>query len=123
MNTTPTLSCGHLPSPHGPHTTGTAHLADGREVCWECADNMQREDLKERKPVCAYVSIDGKRITTWSGGILMKVTHSATCKLTRVSFTHDRRSYRSIHARDVHGALWYGRGSAGVLIRMRPVKG
>ena len=29
--------CGHEPSSHGDHTTGTARLHDGREICWDCA--------------------------------------------------------------------------------------
>lgn len=31
------LDCGHKPSPHGEHTTGTAHTTDGKVICWECA--------------------------------------------------------------------------------------
>jgi hypothetical protein len=35
-NDTRILVCGHPPSPHSEHTTGTAHYGD-REICWECA--------------------------------------------------------------------------------------
>jgi hypothetical protein len=31
-----TLDCGHVPSAHGEHTTGTAHTHDGKEICWDC---------------------------------------------------------------------------------------
>lgn len=104
--------------------TGYARVNDGKDlVCYACADAMQREDLRDRsKPFCAYVASDGASITTWTGGKLMSVVESRPCRLTRMSFTHDRNSYRSIRARDVHGGEWVGRGSAGIVIKLRPVK-
>lgn len=117
------LSCGHHPSPHSYTTTGTAHLPDGQEVCWKCADAMQREDLKDRsKPFVAYVSSDGKTITSWTGGHLMRVTRSTRCTLTRQSWVHGK-AYSSIRATDCHGGKWYGRGSPGIAISLRPCKG
>lgn len=53
----------------------------------------------------------------------MDVIDRRPCKLTRLSFTHDRNGYVSIHAVDKHGGHWVGRGSDGIAIRMRPVKG
>ena len=118
------LSCGHHPSPHHVFTTGTAHLPDEREVCYACADEMRREEMKDRtRPFTAYVSGDGLSITSWSGGNLMRVIQSWPCKLSRQSFTHSRDSYRSIRAVDCHGGKWYGRGSAGIAITLRPCKG
>ena len=79
------------------------------------------EDLKDRgRPFWAYLS--GDKVTTWTGGKLMTVTRSNRCQLTRQSFAHDSRSYRSIHAVDIHGGHWAGRGSDGIAIRLRPVK-
>lgn len=96
--------------------SGYAVLPDGTHICYACADAMQRDELLDRsKSFLAYVSCDGKQITTWTGGKLMDVTQSWPCKLSRISFTHDSRSYRCIRARDVHGAMWYGRGSAGTI--------
>lgn len=105
--------------------SGYAVCDDGKHlVCYTCADKRQVEGLKDRsKPFSAYVSGDGKRITTWTGGTLMTVTQSWPCQLIRASFTHSKSSYKCIRARDVHGALWYGRGSAGVRINLRPCKG
>lgn len=117
------LSCGHHPSPHSPATTGTAHMPDGREICWSCADEMQREELKDRsRPFVGYVSGDGLGITSWSGGNLMRVTRSVPCTLTRRSWIHGK-AYSSIRATDCHGGRWYGRGSPGVAITLRPCKG
>lgn len=104
--------------------SGYACLASGGVVCYSCADALQRDELKDHsKPFGAYVSSDGQTITTWTGGRLMDVVRSQPCALTRASYTHDSRSYRSIRARDVHGNLWHGRGSAGVCITLRPMKG
>ncbi len=62
-------------------------------------------------------------VVIWTGGKLMTVVSSRPCKLTRQSFTHDRRSYRSVRARDIHGGEWIGRGSDGICIKLRPVGG
>jgi hypothetical protein len=76
-----TLSCGHAPSPHGEHTTGTAWLPQDPptppiEVCWDCADEHVRSQMRLGAPVGAYLSGDGKTIQTWSGGKLADVTES-----------------------------------------------
>lgn len=71
---------------------------------------------------CAYLSEDGQRVTTWSGGTLGTVVASKPCKLTRRSWTHSADEYRSWTVRDVHGAYWYGRGSPGISIRLRAQK-
>lgn len=103
--------------------SGYAITASGEKICYSCADKAQREELKDRsKPFCAYVSGDGKLITSWTGGELMKVTQSWPCQLTRSSNWHDSKSYRSIRATDCHGRKWYGRGSAGVCITLRAAK-
>jgi len=102
--------------------SGYAILPNKRRICYACADKRQIEALKDRsRPFVAYV---GKgTITTWTGGKLMTITRSVPCQLTRQSWTHERNSYRSIRAVDVHGAHWAGRGSEGIAIKLRPVKG
>jgi len=105
-------------------SSGYAVLPDGRKICYACADKQQIEELQDRsKPFGAYVSGDGQTITSWTGGRLMDVTQSWPCTLTRRSNWHSSKSYRSFRARDVHGKLWYGRGSAGVCITLRPMNG
>lgn len=128
-NTIETLDCGHAESEHSEITRGYAVLPDGRKICYDCATKRQIEDLKDRsKPFCAYVSLVSKdswlgyKITTWTGGELMRVMSAKPCKLTRQSFTHDRGNFMSIHAVDVHGGHWAGRGSEGIVIKLRPVK-
>jgi hypothetical protein len=72
------LSCGHPPSPHDTHTTGTALVPqpDGTAlvVCWSCADEHSRGLMRLGEAVVGYLSDDGRRITTWSGGKLADVT-------------------------------------------------
>ncbi len=102
---------------------GYATLPNGRKICYPCADAIARDEIKPHdKQFYGYVSSDGKSITTWSGGKLGTVIASRPCKLTRQSFTHSPKSYRSIRMRDESGNDWSGRGSPGIVIKMRPVK-
>ncbi len=115
--------CGNTFPIKGVTSPGYAVTRDEKKICYDCATKRDILELKDRsKPFCAYVSSDSKTITNWPGRQLMTVTHSEPCKLTRQSFTHDRKSYRSIWAKDVHGGMWYGRGSASILIKLRPIK-
>jgi len=109
------------PTPEG-CGTGYSIYDEKHLVCYSCADAREREAIKERKPYFAYLSGDGLRVTTWTGGKLMDVVRSRPCTLTRPSWTHDRKSYKSVSAVDVHGGKWHGRGSAGICIKMRPSK-
>lgn len=103
--------------------TGYADFDDGSRVCYPCADKRQVADLKDRsKPFSAYVG-ENNTVTTWTGGKLMTITRAWPCQLTRQSFMHSASGYLSIHAVDVHGGHWAGRGSAGMAIKLRPVKG
>jgi hypothetical protein len=105
-----TLDCGHQPSPHSEHTTGTAHTTDGREICWTCADAEQREQLRTADTFTAYLTpvltaeghTKGHALTTWTGGHLATVT-VLTCGRHNIG----GQLYR-FRAVDVHGAQWYG---------------
>lgn len=116
--------CGCVFSqPPNTGAAGYAVMPDGTRICYPCSDKLEIEALKDRsKPFSAYVG-KGNEITTWTGGHLMKITRAWPCKLTRPSFTHDRRGYMTIHAVDVHGGHWAGRGSEGIAIILRPCKG
>lgn len=97
------LACGHAPSPHGEHTTGTAHMPDRREVCWECADAHQRERMRTESEIVAYLNTDGSQVTTWSGGTLGTVTRRVT---RRVGFHGSTRHYLTVC--DTDGRMWHG---------------
>lgn len=104
--------------------SGYAVLPSGEKICYPCADKREIEALRDRsKPFVAYVGSCGNRITTWTGGKLMDITEARRCRLSRQSFTHSDSTYFSIHAVDVHGGHWAGRGSSGIAIKLRPVKG
>jgi len=111
------LDCGHPASDHGPHTTGTAHTPDGREICWECANKEERESLRTGNTYMAYLSGDGKALTTWTGGHLARVT-----RLWAVPNNFAGRLLR-FRAVDVHGAEWYGTSPGrGMYARMHRAK-
>ena len=113
----------HLPNPGERCSTGYARGAADELICYPCADNLQRAAMLDRShPVGAYIASDGRAVTTWTGGILGRVSYWTRCELTRRSRMHGTH-YRSIHVIDVHGAHWHGRGSPGLAVSLRPCKG
>jgi hypothetical protein len=115
---------GEIVEPKESGPAGYAITPDGSTICYGCADKRTIAELKDRtRPMGAYLSSDGARATTWTGGTLGAVVWSRPCRLTRLSFTHSKSSFRSVNVRDVHGGMWYGRGSPGVCITLRPMKG
>jgi hypothetical protein len=94
------LDCGHEPSPHGEHTTGTAHTQDGREICWDCANTEQREDLKTAPRFMAYTSQDWKSVTDWTGRLLGSIRWKTSA---RNAFCGTLYHLRVV---DVHGQRW-----------------
>jgi hypothetical protein len=104
-------------------STNYARDSQGNFYSNEGVHQREVKDLLDRtRSFTAYLSSDGLRITGWKGNTLMNIVSSSSCKLTRSSFLHSRHSYMSVRAVDVHGKHWYGRGSAGVVITMRPYK-
>jgi hypothetical protein len=107
--------CGEL--------VGTKYaIAEGREICYACADRIEREELKNRgRPFIGYLEQEDARplgrITTWTGGLLM----NANVHRIRSGFGGEQWV---IQATDVHGKRWYGRnGGPGLYCRLRPVSG
>lgn len=117
MMTTQTelLDCGHMPTIPGHCGTGVALRADGRTCCYVCADMYQAAAIASAEPgdrTTAYVSSDGRSITSWSGGRLMG----------RVTFgkVHPwSQEVRYLTAVDGLGRTWSGTGSAGMLCSLR----
>jgi len=104
-------------------TTNYAMDSEGRVYSDLGAFQADARALAERKgPFVGYVGARGD-LTTWKGQVLAQAWHSCACKLTRTSFMHSARSYRSYWFRAPDGGLWYGRGSVGLSIKVRPVKG
>lgn len=117
------LDCGHNPSPPegGTGAAGYARTQTGRTVCYPCATEHAREQMRAAalagQPFAAYLSSDGRRITTWTDATLAHVTaewHSLA--FGHVEITH-------VCATDPHGRRWYGKGSGrGMFLTIRPTK-
>lgn len=95
-----TLDCGHPPTDSPGLGTGYARTEEGKRICYACADDRQREEMRTANTVVAYVSTDGKRVITWSGGSLGTIT----------AMWDGRNHRRYVHVTDVHGAMWHGSG-------------
>lgn len=110
------LSCGHTSTSNGIAAGYACIGADDRKICYACADDMQRKEVETAPKVYAYVASDGGTITTWTGGILMRV-------LTMYRRGMPKHTY-SVWARDPHGQLWYGIGGGrGMYVGLRRSKG
>ena len=120
--TTTTLDCGHSPSPVANNTSrinGIAHTPDGKRVCYDCADTLQRAEVlsDDTHPFMAYLS-KGK-LTTWTGGDLgLKIIDRTNYRVRQFSYIsgYDRTW---IKAQDTRGRIWTGRnGGDGLCIRL-----
>ena len=111
MNTATMLECGHPPTPDAGCGTGYAQMgSDGPRMCYACADAAQLAEITNAQPgarFTGYLSIDGTRWTTWTGGQLGTVVHSG-----KMHPWSRERYYVTV--RDVAGHLWSGTGSPGM---------
>jgi hypothetical protein len=114
------LDCGHPIGEHSYFTSGYAVTPDKRRICYTCADNSEREALRDTsKPCFAYLSGDGRKITTWTGGELMRVERETDWQI----FGSRRNRGSCVTARDCHGKRWHGRGAGrSMCIKMRASK-
>lgn len=134
MPDTKIADCGHEYASEG-IGTGYARLRsetdtpDGKTlpkdatVCYPCADAMQIAELADgRTSVYAYLSTDGKKVTTWTGGTLMSVKWLSDADI-RYTPTGGRHERFYLDAKDVHGKVWHGIGPGrGMYVRMRLAK-
>ena len=114
------LDCGHPESPHSELTTGYGTDSDGRRHCYDCCLARDLAYMSEHGKLSAYLSGDGKSITTWPGGKLADVIDlwqtSAGGFLCGVKIAR-------VRARSVSGEMWHGRGPGrGMYIRMTKTK-
>ena len=96
-------------------STGYGSNRKGVKICYACCDNEARKELLEYDRIDQYISSDFKLLTTWSGGILGKVTWAGK---THVFSRHRRH----IDVTDVHGQRWYGVGAEGEYTTLRKRK-
>lgn len=81
----------------------------------------RRALLDMSKPFHCYVSTDGRSVTGWKGNKLGDAFKVGTVRLTRWSYFHGH-FMNSYQVTDIHGGEWYGRGSPGIAITLRPSK-
>lgn len=112
------LDCGHAPTPGNGLSTGRAYDADGKTCCYNCASQPDIDAIERGEEVFAYTSSDGKKITTWPGNELMKITYNGTA---RTGFYSSTIHY--IRAVAPNGREYYGKnGGNGMWIKMKPRK-
>ncbi len=114
------LDCGHAPTvTDSKLTNGIARDSEtGKTMCYDCASQPDIAAVERGESVYAYVSSDGKRITTWPGIGLMRVTYNGTA---RTGFHGSSISY--IRAIAPNGREYYGKnGGNGMWIKMKPRK-
>jgi len=113
--------CGHamLDTSEGALTPGYALTRTNEMICYPCADNRQRAEIRDAAgPFYAYLACDGKRVTTWTGGTLGDVSSLGVSR----SGWHGSEIAR-FHVRDIHGQWWQGRGAGrGVACTLRRMK-
>lgn len=116
----PTLvksTCGHELRSDG-CDAGYARTNDGRVLCYFCADVEQlvtAQHAQRGDRIYAYLSSDGQSITTWTGGMLGRVTRRTEGWISPTA----RGVY--IAAKILGGPWVYGRGSGnGMCIALRP---
>jgi hypothetical protein len=106
-----------------PDAMSYALSRDNEMLCYQCCTARDIRTMMHASRFTGYLSSDGRSFVTWPGETLGTVIDSRPCKLTRLSYTHDKRGYMSVRVRDVNGREWHGRGSAGIVITLRACKG
>ena len=99
------LCRAELPTPPTTGASGSALVKiHGSEVriCYPCADARQRAELATAEHFFAYLSGDSKQLTTWTGGLLARVTR---IDRRRVGFGGERFYFRAVSP---DGSRWYG---------------
>lgn len=101
--------------------TGDAWDPQALALCYACADGQARLDLARSPPgqpakVGAYLSADGRLLTTWTGGRLATV-----CRLTRRGNVWEP-GLLAVRAIDPQGRLLVGTARPGMYARLQVAK-
>ena len=121
MNPTHCDKCrGELPK-HEPGYCGGSGYAvtrSGTVLCYPCSNELEREQMAGAQSYVAYLSSDGKTLTTWPGGELARVVATSA---SRTGFYGSSITYVRAVAPD--GSVWYGKGAGrGMILTIRRVK-
>lgn len=74
--------------------------------------------LDRTRPFGCYISSDAKHVTGWKGNELGTIVHASRVALAKWSHWHGSHILH-VRVRDVHGAMWRGRGSPGMCVTLR----
>lgn len=115
----------HSALPEQPRTSGAAGYAtrqDGSHICYPCADAAARLARDVSGRCDCYLASDGKMLTTWTGGNLLRVTSEREVIGRGFGGARTERTYLRATAPD--GSQWHGVGGGrGMYARMRRSKG
>lgn len=80
MTTSTILDCGHEPSVHSGFSTGFGKDSDGKTFCYECAADLDREQMETDGKTTLYLC-DGDaprkyKVTNWPGSLSFNVGYS-----------------------------------------------
>lgn len=116
------LDCGHAATPDGLASGKATDPRTGHTMCYPCANQHEAGAMSQAERYTAYLSGDGKRITTWTGGTLATVvSYGISSPLCTPSGGEYRREY--VRAKTPDGTLWYGTKSDQVgAINLRRLK-
>lgn len=119
------LDCGHPPTPD---TCGTGHAIDlttGATRCYPCSDDHERDAMTRAATFVAYVSTDGRALTTWPGGHLATIDPADAHQRGQRTHTPTGGTWtRHVwHATDAEGRRWFGvNDGPGLVIRVRRLR-
>ena len=102
---TVTLSCGHAPSPHGPHTTGYGITQTGARFCYDCCAYIEKSAMMESGRTTLYLSKNKNGdwdLTDWSGHLSFPVRtlHGGRHNIARTRY--------DVWFKGPDGMLWHG---------------
>ena len=106
--------CGSIVETQRNGPVGYGRAPDGRKLCYPCCDARERETFAAADTFGAYLSGDGRKVTTWPGGELATVTYR---RRHRGGFGGE---WWTVDATAPDGARWYGRGGGpGMFVRLK----
>lgn len=107
------LDCGHATE------DGQYGTRDGQRHCYLCCDQIERLDMYDADQFLAYLSSDGRTLTTWTGGHLADVTWTSAKNYGHTpTGGYYERWY--LHATDLWGGRWTGQTPGrGMYVRLR----
>lgn len=107
------LDCGHPATP-ADHAPGYATTADGRAMCYPCADSAQAVEVETADAITLYDSGPTPRtapmladwngtVTTWTGGVLARVIARSTYRNGLTGSRMTALTVRTAGGRVLHG--------------------